>query len=677
MTVTMTTTTEAPKKTWKEARTVRLIQTSASDLETFNLCHRKWWAKKVRKLPMPEAAGGPFGTVAHNVFQRYLEADALGRDPNGQPVDLFPEGWTNAINRFTGLSEGTVTPAEASIIQQLVKEAIESGVLERVPDRAIEARFTDDLVQLPCPTCKGAGSIPCVTCAGRGTINTIVGTVVETVRCDGCTNGLATCPTCDGDGKGDHVTITGFIDYLTPDSVQDHKTGKRMKYAKSKNELEKDTQMLVYAKQLLDSIKRDGQPEPAKISLRHNFYCKDPEDLRVRKTEVWVTPEDVHSHWETLKAVAQEMSNVRRTANSWHQVAPPSNMARACQAYGGCPFRGICGGVESEEEYEARYNGIKNNISNFGNKVLAQGSVLGYSSAASSSPLQEVSMATQSLAERFAARGVAASGSPAPQTSSPTPAPTTTSPVVASPTAAPAPSAAASVAVAGAVPWADPACKSCGGLGYNTQGNPCRICDFVAGKNSRKPSHEYDVQSDGAGQCMWVLKSDPSVSGVSPMVMAAAVKAEVRVQAPVAAQAPAPTPPTSATAAPLTAPVTAAAVATPPEEAKGTRNTKRKGFILVINGVVTNGSGTAPRITRLVDTFKAIREELGTKMGKPYYELDAFKRRDLSADAAEAIANSFGTDYVIADLANGTPDLKALCEVLRPFAALEIVGTAI
>ena len=125
-------TTPTIKKSWRETRTIRLMLLSATQLETAELCIRKWWLHWVRKLSTSKTTSQTFGTVLHDVNQRFLKTDNVGRDPKtGQSMELFPPGWTKAVSRHrdpdTGAEEieGEVTPAEADTIQRLVKEAIE------------------------------------------------------------------------------------------------------------------------------------------------------------------------------------------------------------------------------------------------------------------------------------------------------------------------------------------------------------------------------------------------------------------------------------------------------------------------------------------------------------------------------------------------------------------------
>ncbi len=600
---------EKTKKTWQEARKVPLVVLSASQAETYDLCNRKWWLSKIRKLQMPTTKSQVNGTVLHSVAERFLTADNLGRDEKGNPVNLFPDGWMVAESRFAKpdepASEGTITLTQADVIQRLVKEAIDSGVLERPENRLVENGFRTRVIP--------------------------------------------------------NVDIVGWIDLIDMDpvapGVQDHKTSSAMKWAKSAEALKKNIQMLIYAHEVLQALRDDGKPDPEKISLRHNVYCTDPEDLRVRKTEAWVTPAEVDKFWTEFQATAARMVKLRAEANTWKEAPGPTNRS-ACSAYGGCPFRGICGGMESEEKYEKRLDGTSNPTYTNAND--------------STSSTERKHMGLMDRIKRNAAESGATGGAPpAPQN--------TQAPVVQT---APAPADPNPVppvpvpAAAGAPPWANGACAACKGMGFNSQGNPCRPCDFNATKTNGKHSGLYILQAMGDGTCYWQLKADDKVSGTSPMVVASAepVKQEAKTQAPtVAAPVVAPTIPANFITTPTkSGETTASPAADAPAPVTDKRFRAKKGFTLCVNCVVSKGEN---KVTRLLETFKDLQAEFQKDTGVGYFEYDAFKRRDALAKHAEKIAESFGTDMVTADCANGSPDFKALVEAIRPYASMEIVGT--
>jgi predicted RNA-binding Zn-ribbon protein involved in translation (DUF1610 family) len=681
-----------PKKSWKEARTVRLLLLSATQLETAELCIRKWWLHWVRKLDTTKTTSQTFGTVLHDVNQRFLKTDNVGRDlKTGQPVELFPPGWTKARSRHvdpdTGAEgiEGEVTPAEADTIQRLVKEAIESGVLERLgnsEDRAIEVEFREGVVKLDCPKCGGTGWIKCEKCRMIGG------------NCGEHESDEYSCPLCKGDGKGDHIQVMGFIDYMLPDNIQDHKSTSNMRYAKSKEALRRNIQMMIYAHYLLGVYRAENKPLPDKITLRHNVYCKDPNDLRVRKTEVFVTPDEIDEFWLKIVEMAKRMSAIRRMANGWHDIEGPDNAAHACQAFGGCDFRSICGGMESEEKYQERIDkgkAIAHNIS------LANSTANSTANTPNSSTYkdQTMSQAPQlSLLQRItqknnqantAAAPAAATGPAAATAASPAPAPT--APTAPLPTQAPAPAQVTAAGPAGTVPWAIAGCVACGGTGFGTTGNPCMPCSIRTKNAGGATPDQYLMQPMGDGTIYWKHKTN-GTEGLSPLKANACVPvvAETRVQEPAPAQtqtASGPAQVISSATGRVVGPMAAAAMAAvnqvnptgpaPTLTPATTRTREKKGFTLCLNCVVSKGE---KKTTRLVDVFGDVQAQLTAAAGKEYRDMDAFRRRDEVAKVAEKLAESFGSDFVTVDLANGTPDLKALAEAIRPFAMMEIVGTS-
>jgi hypothetical protein len=242
-------------------------------------------------------------------------------------------------------------------------------------------------------------------------------------------------------------------------------------------------------------------------------------------------------------------------------------------------------------------------------------------------------------------------------------------------------------AAQGAVPWANGACRACAGLGFNSQGVPCRICDLVAVKQKRPTSDAFLVQSLGDGTCYWESKADAKTNGQSPMLANAgkAVKQEVKTEIPEATgkqpevqhiatetMVPSVQKISVSLPAPAPAPVVPATTTVPMDK----RFRSKKGFTLVLNAAVTKGEN---KVTRLIDVFHEMQSDFNTAQaaqgGKTYYDYDPFKRRDEFAKVAEKLCEQFGTDFVVADAVGGTPDFKALVEAIRPYASMEIVGT--
>lgn len=94
-----------PKWLWKKYKVV----TSPSAISDFGECPRRWWFRKVARLP--EVAGQKkflFGNVFHDVVERILK---------GQP-EYYPKGW-----------ESELTALEAQRIRDLITQGLEDGIL--------------------------------------------------------------------------------------------------------------------------------------------------------------------------------------------------------------------------------------------------------------------------------------------------------------------------------------------------------------------------------------------------------------------------------------------------------------------------------------------------------------------------------------------------------------------
>jgi hypothetical protein len=587
---------------WKTKREKKLLVISATQLDTFlTLCKRKWWLNHVRGLPEPSTGSQVFGTVLHAVCERFYLADALGRGPDGKEIELYPAGWHVAPPKYGNPSEGEVGLSEQDQIKSLVAAAISSGVLQRRPDLIPEYEFR------------------------RQFINREV---------DGC-----------------RVDLMGVIDVLLPDGIEDHKTTKNMRYAKSPEALRKNIQMIVYAAEVLCVRSELGLPEIERITLRHNVFCKNPDKPEVRKTEAAITVKEVKAHSAEMLQAAKEMISLRKTANAWHECPQPIDI-HACNAYGGCAYQRICCGEESEENYEKR---------------LASQTVNRYSPNVGTdsnhpSTGKETGMTTfaELLAKKKAQNaGQAPAAAPAPPPPAQEPAPAVAAP-------APAPVAAAVPAADGTTPppWAIPSCGACKGLGFNTQGNPCRICD-IKSKASGMASENFVMEGDGSGNVIWSHKTNPELVGISPKgaVAPPAPKTTERTTKP-AAEAP-------AAPAAVPAPV-------PTEEPVKGPGRPKKGFILCINCTPCSGEGrpgSGRGIHRLDKYLLEAQAKLAAdgKVGS-FFELDAFKRRDALASMVPVMADEFGADIVVATGYRAGTEMAILVDGLRPLAGREIIA---
>lgn len=96
------------------------MKTSASQLETLDLCARKWFFKSKMRLPEIPKGATEFGTIFHECAARFLRGEK----------DLFPEGWSKNLS-----------PADASEIVVMVNAGIDAGYLERRPGSEVETEF--------------------------------------------------------------------------------------------------------------------------------------------------------------------------------------------------------------------------------------------------------------------------------------------------------------------------------------------------------------------------------------------------------------------------------------------------------------------------------------------------------------------------------------------------------
>jgi hypothetical protein len=652
------------------------IYASVSQMETFDNqegdgCPRKWWSKKVLKLPEATTKAQGFGSALHAVCERFLLADDLGRNPDGSAADIYPEGW-ETVKEYSGESV-TLTPQEQQTVKILVDKLQSEGFLVRWENREVEYRFgfgwegQEDVVILD-------------------------------------------------DYRGYTVCFMGLIDVLLPNEVLDWKSTGNMKYAKSANKLRESLQMLGYAKVLLMKAAAEGRAVPSEVRLTHVVACKTPTakgELKVRRTPVMVSAEEIEAGWRRIQKITKSMVDVLVAfdqENDWFGVPGPKENSRACNAYGGCPRQLVCAGQQTVATHRRTFELLTKTAETqavpppYPSQQKTMGLLANRAAAAAVNPIlvPQVSapIPPAAVASPFAAPTVAPVLPPPVAAPAPLPVPVAVAPVVAAP-----------AIVVGLPPWAMVGCTSCGAsahLGFNSEGNPCRICDSKSANSRQVTSGMYTLVRD-TDSIAWTALPDyvpqlaavgiataghsrfaPPAEGVvvqdkveqpvavapvapapAPVAMAPAVAAPAVQEAPApVAVAPEPSPgeviPIGAAVQPK--PILATEELVMPKAARG----RPTGFTLYIGcAPTTTRSSTVP----LEGVFQRMASELAVQSGvASYFELHPFGRRDALASQAEQVAIFLAKKKITVVIED--PDLAAFVAALRPFAS-EIIEAVV
>jgi len=475
---------------------------SASQIETFSLCKRKWWFDKVKKLPKPNKGYFAFGTCLHGCLERWILSTENGRVPDegewdrviheefakgkrkiewgtgpfkeqiiGQPTELFPKGFEIVEDTDDdGTVKGRVvlTPNEVKQIKKLVAQAIERGIVTKGENIYVEHGFELDLI--------------------------------------------------------DNVVIVGYLDFLRiaelPE-IHDHKSFSKSseRYLKqpgprrangnfiaivepqqdgdgtSPNCVGHVQQNLTYAWAYSEVADYKGP-----VLVRHNQFPKF-EDLKgVRSVEALVSHKRIKVHGDHLRQVAKEMVKVSKI-KKWEDTPPPSTVT-ACSDFGGCDFQGICGRrvnveVYSQRTVEHNAQAVNETRPNFptekkrtkGNANMA--SNVFKRKSAGDEPKAEVP-STMPKKGAFA-RKKAEEAEPEEEAEAEEEAPKKSAKFNGGKKPA------EDESVENGAPWGDPNCPACKGLGMNTKGNACPICDKTAKKRGVPSSIMYEIEVTDEG----------------------------------------------------------------------------------------------------------------------------------------------------------------------------------
>lgn len=585
------------------------FQVSSSQIDTWRLCHRKWWLEKQGGAMRLNKGYFEFGHVLHSVLERHLGADDRGVDTmTGQPVELYPEGW--GVDESSGVE---VSVAEQDLIRRLVTKAIDEGVVRRLPGRKVEHAIRRLLFEADTYS-EARGDFP--------------------------------DPTEPYDDLED-VVLVGYVDVRMGNGVEDHKTMKSWKYAETGESLQQNSQVLIYLWDLIEELREQGEPVPDKMYVRHNQFSKDPSNPRVSFAEGWVTPAQVDQHIERCKLDVAEMLADREKIH-WRDVAGPTKMpGNACRAYGGCDNIGICTGRHDVASH--------NRLTTLQNQDRLQAQL---------NPHQGATMSATTLSDLMAKRASAQATPPADG-----PAPEINSEVdTTEPAAEPAAGDLATTACEITAPWYFPDCPACTKNpvpGIASSGGACRICDVYQRKADGITSAMFDIKPGEAGMLTWTPKkggkADAEAEGTAPLPNGdkevAATKGKVETDPPPASA----TVPADATSSPedhggvITKPAEPAKPAKPPKAlpagGKG-RGRPKKGFTLLIGCRPGKGHfGTVIHLSDVLAAHIAAIEE-ATPGDDSFWSLDAFRRRDTLVDQVPLMAEAFGTNTVVADISD-------------------------
>ena len=221
---------------------------SVSQIETHELCRRKWWLTKIAGQPVPQHPSAALGSEVHASLEAYVK------------------GESDTIHRLAGVHHVLLNDLHARSVD-------------------VEVSFTKPL---PAPL---------------------------------------------------NLNLVGKIDIVDwksdPPMVLDWKTLSDQQYAKTEEELASNTQLLTYAKHIIDLS------DAPVVRLAHATIPTRKGTGTFRYVDVAA---DVVQDYHTstfLPAVAE----MKATAQAEAPADVPPTLS-ACSAFGGCPFRGMCDALD-------------------------------------------------------------------------------------------------------------------------------------------------------------------------------------------------------------------------------------------------------------------------------------------------------------------------------------------
>lgn len=591
---------------------------SASQIETWSSCRRKWWFSKCCRLPELDKCFQIYGNVIHAVADRFFGADDLGYDRvTKQPVELYPPNWEVSYDRVDKNKVlGTISLQEQAQIKLLVRRAIEEGIFTRRPGREPEASFFRQVVA--------------------------------------------------------RIAIIGYIDLMLPDEVWDHKSTKNMSYAKSALDLPRNTQLLIYAKECLLRAAEQGR-KIDKVVVRHNTFSKDPKNPVVRAVQADVPVAAIEEAWAKVQEQAADMRTLKRAGiapEAWAGV-PSAWGTSTCNDYGGCAFRGICGKVETPQKYLARIE--------LAQKAQREGASTLTTEKTSTMGIFDKLNTTAAGAPKAAVATPPPAAAPA-SVAAPKPAQPSKedlSPKTLHPNQQAAPWGRAGCKGCGGKGLTSKGnvCRVCDTFNRK-EGKP--TSDGWVLSTTTEGMIVWTDAKGAQGSTPAVLPpkvADKTTAEHAPAQAPAEAPAaepkktrRTRLDKPAAAAA---TSPAQPEAAPQEVPEAPDPGAEEPEAEKGKAGRRPQGFTLLIGALPERAKTTG--VIGLDQEFERWGAELAKDMGaESYFALDAYKRRDWMAMRAKQISETFGSKIVTA-VGQG-PDFIEFLAAIKPFASYVYVG---
>jgi len=288
-------------------------------------CGRKWHHRYRQKLPLPGSVSTNLGSTLHACIERYLEAGDL------EDVDIYPEGCFK-----------DVTDEEAVKIVKLVDTGIEEGFIVKHQDRHVEHAIWDgkdhyELLKSMYPTWKEEA----LKKAAKGCWEIAPG-----------------------------ILIPGFIDYWHSGThITDWKTSSNpQKWGLNKDRgstkyIGYDIQLLLYATYLW-KVKVLKAKE---FTIEH-VYFQTKGKLQVKKVCEKIPVSVLKRFYEWLiVTVLPEFKKLSAMAAPEVKVLPYGE--EACDMFMGCPYKKLCSGGLTAQEYI--------NVTNIDQQIIKGGAVVG------------------------------------------------------------------------------------------------------------------------------------------------------------------------------------------------------------------------------------------------------------------------------------------------------------